>query len=113
MRITLLACAGEHEEDNDLEREAARQRGYLEKTVDSLRRKLAKDSELHRSDNLRIMQVRWYLRIMQPAHHAGAVGYRNKRGAWGRAGRGGEGRHNWGWGGSANLPLLRESCFGH
>mmetsp|Transcript_22834 Transcript_22834/g.63112 ORF Transcript_22834/g.63112 Transcript_22834/m.63112 type:complete len:1547 (+) Transcript_22834:150-4790(+) len=48
--------AGEHEEDNDLEREAARQRGYLEKTVDSLRRKLAKDSELHRSDNLRIMQ---------------------------------------------------------
>lgn len=48
---------GESEEDNDLEREAARQRGYLEKTVDSLRRKLAKDAELHRSDNLRIMQV--------------------------------------------------------
>lgn len=40
-----------------MEREAARQREYLEKTVDSLKRKLAKDSELHRTDNLRIMQV--------------------------------------------------------
>ena len=45
------------EEDADLEREAARQREYLEKTVDTLKRKLAKDSELHRTDNLRIMQV--------------------------------------------------------
>ncbi|GLC59167.1 hypothetical protein PLESTB_001455600 [Pleodorina starrii] len=44
------------EEDGDVEREAARQREYLEKTVDSLKRKLAKDSELHRTDNLRIMQ---------------------------------------------------------
>lgn len=44
------------EEDADLEREAARQREYLEKTVDGLKRKLAKDSELHRTDNLRIMQ---------------------------------------------------------
>ncbi|KAL6752180.1 WD repeat domain 65-like protein [Haematococcus lacustris] len=44
------------EESGDLEREAARQREYLEKTVDSLKRKLAKDSELHRTDNLRIMQ---------------------------------------------------------
>lgn len=43
--------------DADLEREATRQREYLEKTVDSLKRKLAKDSELHRSDNLRVMQV--------------------------------------------------------
>lgn len=39
-----------------MEREAARQREYLEKTVDGLKRKLAKDSELHRTDNLRIMQ---------------------------------------------------------
>ena len=38
--------------------QAARQREYLEKTVDGLKRKLAKDSELHRTDNLRIMQVR-------------------------------------------------------
>ena len=48
--------------DTDVEKEAARQREYLEKTVDSLKRKLAKDSDLHRSDNLRIMQVwlrRW------------------------------------------------------
>lgn len=36
--------------------QASRQREYLEKTVDTLKRKLAKDSELHRSDNLRIMQ---------------------------------------------------------
>jgi cilia- and flagella-associated protein 57 len=43
----------------DIEREAARQREYLEKTVDSLKRKLAKDSELHRTDNLRIMQVKY------------------------------------------------------
>ncbi len=46
------------EQSGDLEREAARQREYLEKTVDSLKRKLAKDSELHRTDNLRVMQVR-------------------------------------------------------
>lgn len=44
------------EEDANLEREAARQREYLEKTVDGLKRKLAKDSELHRTDNLRVMQ---------------------------------------------------------
>lgn len=44
------------EEDGDLEREASRQREYLEKTVEGLKRKLAKDSELHRTDNLRIMQ---------------------------------------------------------
>lgn len=48
---------GAGEEGGDLEREAARQREYLEKTVDSLKRKLAKDSELHRTDNLRVMQV--------------------------------------------------------
>lgn len=61
---------GENEEDNDLEREAARQRGYLEKTVDSLRRKLAKDSELHRSDNLRIMQVSACIFAFTCAHDA-------------------------------------------
>merc|ERR1711924_500799 len=33
-----------------------RQRTYLEKSVDSLKRKLAKDSEVHRIDNMRIMQ---------------------------------------------------------
>uniref|UniRef100_A0A7S0YIJ8 Cilia- and flagella-associated protein 57 n=1 Tax=Polytomella parva TaxID=51329 RepID=A0A7S0YIJ8_9CHLO len=49
------ACL-KREEDGDVGREGARQREYLEKTVDSLKRKLAKDSELHRTDNLRIMQ---------------------------------------------------------
>lgn len=38
-------------------RESSRQREYLERSVDSLKRKLAKDSELHRTDNLRVMQV--------------------------------------------------------
>mmetsp|Transcript_36831 Transcript_36831/g.108610 ORF Transcript_36831/g.108610 Transcript_36831/m.108610 type:complete len:1386 (-) Transcript_36831:299-4456(-) len=49
-------AAASAEAHDDLEREAARQREYLEKTVDSLKRKLAKDSELHRTDNLRVMQ---------------------------------------------------------
>ncbi|MEW5319195.1 MAG: hypothetical protein WDW38_010360 [Sanguina aurantia] len=44
------------EEDGDVEREGSRQREYLERSVDSLKRKLAKDSELHRTDNLRVMQ---------------------------------------------------------
>jgi hypothetical protein len=35
--------------------EYARQRNYLEKTIDSLKRKLAADSEAHRADELRIM----------------------------------------------------------
>lgn len=32
---------------------------YLEKTVDSLKHKLQKDMEQHRSENVRIMQVRY------------------------------------------------------
>merc|ERR1711904_485362 len=36
--------------DSDIQRE------YLEKSVESLKRKLAKDSEVHRQDNMRIMQ---------------------------------------------------------
>jgi hypothetical protein len=35
--------------------EYTRQRNYLEKTIDSLKRKLAADSEVHRADELRIM----------------------------------------------------------
>ena len=35
--------------------EYTRQRNYLEKTIDSLKRKLAADSEAHRADELRIM----------------------------------------------------------
>ena len=44
------------EVEENVQQEYARQRDYLERGVDVLKRKLARDSELHRSDNLRIMQ---------------------------------------------------------
>ncbi|KAJ3330947.1 Cilia- and flagella-associated protein 57 [Blyttiomyces sp. JEL0837] len=40
----------------DIQQEYARQREYLERTVASLRKKVAKDQGLHRADNVRIMQ---------------------------------------------------------
>eukprot|EP00951_Prasinocladus_malaysianus_P048765 scaffold662198_cov50-Prasinocladus_malaysianus.AAC.1 len=46
--------AGDMEED--IQWEYNRQREYLEKTVDNLKRKLSKDMDLHRTDNMRIMQ---------------------------------------------------------
>merc|ERR1712048_188728 len=42
--------------DADIQQEYNRQRDYLEKSVDSLKRKLLKDSEVHRQDNTRILQ---------------------------------------------------------
>merc|ERR1719222_1374200 len=42
--------------DTDMHKEYNRQRDYLEKSVDSLKRKLEKDSQTHRIDNMRIMQ---------------------------------------------------------
>merc|ERR1719454_104419 len=42
--------------DTDQQKEYNRQRDYLEKSVDSLKRKLEKDSQVHRIDNMRIMQ---------------------------------------------------------
>merc|ERR1712151_861803 len=42
--------------DPDIQREYSRQREYLEKSVDSLKKKLLKDSEVHRSDNMRVLQ---------------------------------------------------------
>merc|ERR1712151_767102 len=45
---------GDH--DTDMQKEYNRQRDYLEKSVDSLKRKLEKDSQAHRIDNMRIMQ---------------------------------------------------------
>jgi hypothetical protein len=41
--------------DADIAKEYNRQREYLEKSVDSLKKKLGKDMELHRSDNVRVM----------------------------------------------------------
>merc|ERR1719276_370299 len=42
--------------DADIQREYNRQRDYLMKSVESLKRKLAKDSEVHRQDNMRVLQ---------------------------------------------------------
>uniref|UniRef100_A0A0G4FUD2 Uncharacterized protein n=1 Tax=Chromera velia CCMP2878 TaxID=1169474 RepID=A0A0G4FUD2_9ALVE len=42
--------------DTDIQKEANRQRDYLERSVESLKRKLSKDSEVHRQDNMKIMQ---------------------------------------------------------
>eukprot|EP00736_Rhodelphis_marinus_P001057 Rmarinus@m.11291 len=42
--------------DTDIHKEYQRQREYLEKSVESLKRKLQKDSELHRTDTRSIMQ---------------------------------------------------------
>ncbi|XRB08616.1 cilia- and flagella-associated protein 57 [Pycnococcus provasolii] len=41
--------------DEDIQREYNRQREYLEKSVESLKRKLNKDQELHRTEGMRIM----------------------------------------------------------
>merc|ERR1719291_1477298 len=42
--------------DSDIQREYNRQREYLEKSVESFKRKLIKDSDVHRQDNTRILQ---------------------------------------------------------
>lgn len=42
--------------DSDIAAEYTRQREYLEKSVESLKRKLNKNMELHRNDNMRMMQ---------------------------------------------------------
>lgn len=43
--------------DADIHKEYMRQREHLERSVASLRKKLVKDTEIHRTDNVRIMQV--------------------------------------------------------
>lgn len=42
--------------DADIQKEYARQREHLERSVSSLRKKLAKDTEIHQADNVRVMQ---------------------------------------------------------
>merc|ERR1711879_600318 len=42
--------------DTDIQREYNRQRDYLQKSVESLKRKLLKDSDVHRQGNMRILQ---------------------------------------------------------
>ncbi|CDQ97658.1 unnamed protein product [Oncorhynchus mykiss] len=42
--------------DADIQREYSRQREHLERNVASLKRKLAKDTEVHRTENVKIMK---------------------------------------------------------
>ncbi len=44
------------EDDPDVNREYQRQRYFLEKTMDTIQTKLAKDAKVHKKDNLRIVQ---------------------------------------------------------
>ena len=43
--------------DMDIQKEYARQREHLERSVQSLRKKMAVDSEIHRVENVKVMQV--------------------------------------------------------
>ena len=43
--------------DVEITREYQRQQEYLEKSVEALKRRLGRDSSLHRADNLRVMQA--------------------------------------------------------
>ena len=43
--------------ERDMGSEYARQREHMERSVASLRKKLAKDTEIHRKDTIRVMQV--------------------------------------------------------
>ena len=45
--------------ETDMHAEYARQRQHLEHSVAALRKKLAKDTEIHRLDNIRVMQVQY------------------------------------------------------
>lgn len=45
--------------ETDMHSEYARQREHMERSVATLRKKMAKDTEIHRADNIRIMQVRY------------------------------------------------------
>lgn len=44
------------EVDADILKEQTRQRDYLEKSVECLKKRLGKDSEMHRQDNVKLMQ---------------------------------------------------------
>ena len=54
----------EQKSETDIHAEYARQREHMERTVASLRKKLAKDTEIHRMDNIRVMQVGWIWHIV-------------------------------------------------
>ena len=96
----------------DIAAEYTRQREYLEKSVESLKRKLNKNMELHRSDNLRMMQenvtlvkeineLRREIKQMKMAQRASAMS-----GAGGTGGIGGAGGGD--MGGGAEVMRLRQ-----
>ena len=57
--------------DADIQKEYARQREHLERSVASLRKKLAKDTEIHRADNVRIMQVGLFMLLILEGRSVG------------------------------------------
>jgi hypothetical protein len=60
----------------------SRQREHLERSVASLRKKLSKDTEIHRADNVRIMQEN--VMLIKGYKQAGPYGMGNPRGVeWG------------------------------
>ena len=54
----LQSARAEQAAETDMHSEYARQRQHLERSVASLRKKLTKDTEIHRADTIRVMQVR-------------------------------------------------------
>jgi chromosome segregation ATPase len=88
----------------DVQREYARQREYLERNLDSMKRKLAKDQSLHKTENRRIMNenqtlikeindLRRELRLIkqQQSDAKSGLARLQQRGKGGRAGAGGAG----------------------
>lgn len=55
--IGVQAGYAEQAAETDIHSEYARQREHMERTVATLRKKLSKDTEIHRSDKIRVMQV--------------------------------------------------------
>lgn len=58
----MLACfqeqRAEKAAETDIHTEYARQREHMESTVSSLRKKLAKDNDIHHGQRIRVMQVK-------------------------------------------------------
>ena len=55
--LYLQTARADHAAETDMHSEYARQREHLERSVASLRKKLSKDSDIHRGDTIRVMQV--------------------------------------------------------
>ena len=60
--VFLQGSQADQSAETDMHAEYARQRQHLEHSVAALRKKLSKDTEIHRMDNIRVMQV-WYIHM--------------------------------------------------